>query len=195
MKINDARCAYTSEMNSLWNERRELVQKLREEEALGMDGGRYDRVELTRELERVDREYKRAKDKAQDAADRQAEWEMLQHNLEASKQQGEAMAEAMSDMMKCLETARRIAEGAKVPPEDEKKLMEFSHELYMAAKNMAFLRRRAERKEYDTLWEEEDGEIREQEAAESETQMGAIAEEHTPPMEETVETTGAAQTG
>lgn len=68
---------------------------------------------------------------------------MAQHtalfNAEVSKQQGEAMEEYSEDMIKIMEVARRIMKGAKVPASDEKKLMEYSMELYMAAKNMAVL--------------------------------------------------------
>ena len=67
------------------------------------------------------------------------------------------MAEGMEDMLKCLEVARRISQGEKVPASDEKKLMDFNKDLYMAAKNMAFLRAAQEKKtkEHDSLWEEE----------------------------------------
>jgi len=80
--------------------------------------------------------------------------EMGLHNAEASRRQGEAMAEAYEDMGKCIETARRIASGAQVPPSDEQKLMEFSLEMYLAAKNMAMNMHSDE--EYDSLWEDEE---------------------------------------
>jgi hypothetical protein len=74
-------------------------------------------------------------------------------NMESSKQQGEAMEEYYEDMGKIMEVARRIMKGGIVPADDEKKLMEYSMELYQAAKNMGALAK--EREEYDTLWEEE----------------------------------------
>ena len=74
-------------------------------------------------------------------------------NMESSKQQGEAMKEYYEDMGKIMEVARRIMKGGIVPADDEKKLMEYSMELYQAAKNMGALAK--EREEYDTLWEEE----------------------------------------
>lgn len=74
-------------------------------------------------------------------------------NMISSKQQGEAMEESMADMGKILEVARRIMKGGIVPPSDEKKLMEFSMELYQAAKNIGALAKKKE--EYDSLWEEE----------------------------------------
>ena len=74
-------------------------------------------------------------------------------NMESAKQQGEAMEEYYEDMGKIMEVARRIMKGGIVPADDEKKLMEYSMELYQAAKNMGALAK--EREEYDTLWEEE----------------------------------------
>lgn len=74
-------------------------------------------------------------------------------NMEVARQQGEAMEEYAIDMAKIMEVARRIMKGGIVPAEDEKKLMEYSMELYQAAKNMGALAK--EREEYDTLWEEE----------------------------------------
>ena len=66
------------------------------------------------------------------------------------------MAKAMDDVAKCMEIARRISSGAKVPPADEKKLMEYSHELYMAVKSMAMNVNRNGKK-YDALTKEEEG--------------------------------------
>ena len=77
-------------------------------------------------------------------------------NIEVARQQGEAMEEYAVDMEKIMEVARRIMKGGIVPAEDEKKLMEYSFELYQAAKNIGALAK--EREEYDSLWEEEEEE-------------------------------------
>ena len=76
-------------------------------------------------------------------------------NSEVAKQQADAMEKAGIDMSKIMEVARRIADGAKVPAKDEEKLMEFSMELYMAAKNMAAMNADKD-EEYDSLWEDEE---------------------------------------
>ncbi len=83
-------------------------------------------------------------------------YETAVYNMEASKQQGEVAKKVMDDMAKCLEIARRISAGDKVPAGDEKRLMEYSAELYQMAKNAAMLSRNKKRKEYDSLWEDED---------------------------------------
>lgn len=76
-------------------------------------------------------------------------------NMVSAEQQGDAMAEGMEDLGKLMEVARRIMKGAIVPPSDEKRLMEYSPELYQAAKNIAMLLKQKDREEYDSLWEEE----------------------------------------
>ena len=66
------------------------------------------------------------------------------------------MQEYGEEVAKCLEIARRIANGDKVPASDEKKLMDFNMEVYMAAKNMAVMNADKKHKEYDSLWEEKE---------------------------------------
>ncbi|MGN1314451.1 MAG: hypothetical protein ACI4VG_05470 [Lachnospiraceae bacterium] len=72
---------------------------------------------------------------------------------ESAKQQGEAMEKYVEDMGKLMEVARRLMKGGIVPASDEKKLMEYSMELYQMAKNMGALAK--QREEYDSLWKEE----------------------------------------
>lgn len=72
---------------------------------------------------------------------------------ESAKQQGEAMEKYVEDMGKLMEVARRLMKGGIVPASDEKKLMEYSMELYQMAKNMGTLAK--QREEYDSLWKEE----------------------------------------
>lgn len=77
-------------------------------------------------------------------------------NMESAKQQGEAMEEYAIDMGKIMEVARRLMKGAIVPATDEKKLMEYSMELYQAAKNMGALARQKEKEEYESLWDDKE---------------------------------------
>ena len=76
-------------------------------------------------------------------------------NMVSAEQQGEAMEEYAEDLGKIMEVARRIMKGGIVPAGDEKKLMEYSMELYQAAKNIGAMIKQKEKKEYDSLWEEE----------------------------------------
>ncbi len=79
-----------------------------------------------------------------------------QANAEASKQQGEAMEDYVEDMGKIMEVARRLMKGDIVPATDEKKLMEYSMELYQSAKSIGAMKKLEERKEHDSLWEDEE---------------------------------------
>lgn len=74
-------------------------------------------------------------------------------NAEAARQQSDTMGEYAADLAKIMEVARRIGDGAKVPPQDEQKLMEYSMEMYMSAKNLAMLKERKEK--YESLWDDE----------------------------------------
>ncbi len=78
----------------------------------------------------------------------------LTTNMVSAEQQGEAMEEYVEDLGKIMEVARRLMKGAIVPASDEKKLMEYSMELYQAAKNIGAMMQREKREEYDSLWDE-----------------------------------------
>lgn len=72
--------------------------------------------------------------------------------LEASNDE----KDGFRDMAKLMEIARRIAKGDKVPAKDEKKLLEFSPELYQAAKAAALLHVNKKRKEHDSMFDDEE---------------------------------------
>ncbi len=148
MKISEARQLYAAQLNTLRTKKQELTKMLKEMPASGPN---VDRAEISHELKLVSENYEQIRAGMEQIQNR----ETLIQNMEASKQQSEAMTEAASDMLKCLEIARRIADGDRVPPADEKKLMEFNFEMYLAAKNMAMLRQKSDPKEYDSLWEDE----------------------------------------
>lgn len=77
-------------------------------------------------------------------------------NMVVAEQQGEAMEEYTEDLGKIMEVSRRLMKGAIVPPTDEERLMEYSMELYQAAKNIGSMIQREEKEEYDSLWEDEE---------------------------------------
>lgn len=78
--------------------------------------------------------------------------EEYRKQLESSKKS----SKHFQDLAKILEIARRIAHGDKVPATDEKKLMEFSSDLYQAAKSAAMLNADKKHKKYKSLFEEEE---------------------------------------
>lgn len=97
-------------------------------------------------------------DENQEVLDRLTDQYVFVFNAEVSKQQKDAMEDAAMEMSKIMETARRIGKGARVPASDEKKVMEYSMELYLAAKNLAMLNEMNQKKKekYDSLWGEEE---------------------------------------
>lgn len=94
-------------------------------------------------------------------------------NMVSAQQQGDAMEEYVEDLAKIMEVARRLMKGGIVPASDEQKLMEYSMEMYQAAKNIGAMVREKEREEYDSLWEDEDEKAQ---ACESPTEVADNAE-------------------
>lgn len=77
-------------------------------------------------------------------------------NATVAEQQADAAEEYAIDMGKIMEVARRIMKGAIVPAADEKKLMEFSFEMYQTAKNIGAMVQQQKKEKYDSLWGEEE---------------------------------------
>lgn len=77
-------------------------------------------------------------------------------NAAVADQQADAAAEYAEDMGKMMEVARRIMKGGIVPASDEKKLMEFSFEMYQTAKNIGAMAQREKKEKYDSLWGDEE---------------------------------------
>lgn len=84
-----------------------------------------------------------------------AQWN-AKANMVSAEQQGDAMEEYVENIGKIMEVARRLMKGAVVPAKDEQKLMEYSMEMYQAAKNMGMLAKQKEKEEYDSLWDEDE---------------------------------------
>ena len=84
---------------------------------------------------------------------------MLEWAQEMYKQRAEASeknSQAFDDVAKAMEIARRIARGDIVPLKDEKKLIEFSADLYQVAKASAAVNANKKHKMYDSLYRDED---------------------------------------
>lgn len=151
MKIRDAKQVYSAQLDALWNKKRTLSKLLKDQESGRAGIPAFDRLEISRELSAVSAQY----EATQSVMEGITAKENLIHDTEVAKQQNEAMAKEAENLSKIMEVYRRIASGGKVPPVDEKKLMDYSHELYMAAKSAAMLAQRND-EEYDSLWEDEE---------------------------------------
>lgn len=158
MKIGEAQKLYRAQRASLLEQKQKLLKKredLEKKMNITPDGkeiyaNEAARLELT--LDAVTQRF----DENQEVLDRLVEERVLVWNAEVSRQQSDVMQEKSDDMAKIMEVARRIGKGAKVPASDEKKLMDYSMEVYLAAKNLAMLNERKKREKYKSLWEDED---------------------------------------
>ncbi len=92
----------------------------------------------------------------QEYLDKLAEQYCAYWNATVADQQADAAAEYAEDMGKMMEVARRIMKGGIVPASDEKKLMEYSFEMYQTAKNIGALAQREKREKYKSLWQDEE---------------------------------------
>ena len=158
MKIGEAKVvyrnqisAYQEQKNILAKQKQALEEKMKyDPEAKKLFAEEAATLELTIDaLDKKQSEYQDYMSKLN------AQW-MGQVNALTAKQQGEAMEEYNQDVMKCMEVARRLMKGAIVPPQDEKKLMEYSMELYQAAKNIGSMAKQRKKEEYDSLWDEKE---------------------------------------
>ena len=155
MKISEARVQYNRQIRAyheqqtiLANQKKELEQKIRTTPN-GVTVFANEAATLELQINAVNEKQNEYRDYMEKLLE---QWTATA-NMEVAKQQGEAMEEYAVDMAKIMEVARRIMKGGIVPAEDEKKLMEYSMELYQAAINIGALAK--EREEYDSLWEEE----------------------------------------
>lgn len=152
MKIGEASRFYSAKLKEL-DERRDALYEQKKalengklkmtDEEISALGKAIDRVELSRE------------NASEVMANINAQKTFLQ-SAESSKRAGDAEAKRAEEYSKCLEVARRIARGDKVPPKDEQKLLEFSSEMYQMSKIMAAAAQNEKAKKHKSLWKDED---------------------------------------
>lgn len=158
MKLSDAMSAYRLYGQKLLEQKKELER---------LHGEAVKKAEITKNEENIDEVVtlelsiegmnKKIDDNAQ-TLESLIEQECLIIDSESLKQQSEDMEDIAVELSKILEVARRISKGDKVPFTDERKLMEYSSDLYQTAKAAGMLIKKKEYKEYDSLWEEDNKE-------------------------------------
>ena len=151
MKIGEAQKAYSARLQELSARRAELQRQHKENESAGRQ---QENEGVILELSSVEKQYQKASDFMSDF---NAYRDMLR-TMESAKRQKKTASKSASDMAKCLEIARRIARGDKVPAKDEKKLLEYNAKLYMTAKNMAVISLARKHKKHKSLWKDEEKE-------------------------------------
>lgn len=158
MKISEARQLYSAQIQAyreqqviLSKQKKELEEKMNSV-ADGKEIYANEAATLELTLEAV---IEKKNEYQEYMSDLNEQWIAI-NNIVSSKQQNEVAQEYAEDLGKIMEVARRLMKGDIVPPNDEKKLMEYSMELYQAAKNIGSLAKQKEKKEYDSLWDEEE---------------------------------------
>lgn len=158
MIISEARHLYNTQINA-YREQQNVLMKQKKELEEKMNAVKDGNVTYAKEaaiLELTIKSVEEKKSEYQEYMNKLLQQWSATANMESARQQGEAMEDYVEDMGKIMEVARRLMKGGIVPQTDEKKLMEYSMELYQAAKNMGALMRQKEKEEYDSLWKDEE---------------------------------------
>lgn len=158
MKISEARQIYNTQIKAyreqqiiLSKQKQELEDKMNSvENGKAIYANEAAVLELT--IEAVDEKQTEYKNYMEKLLEQRA----AKANMVSSEQQGEAMEDYVEDLGKIMEVARRLMKGDIVPASDEKKLMEFSMEMYQAAKNIGAMAKQKEREEHESLWGDEE---------------------------------------
>jgi len=158
MKISEARQLYSTQIKA-YNDQQVILSKQKkalEEKMNSVSDGKNLFAEEAAILELTLDAVIEKKNEYQDyMSDLNQQWSAISQMV-SSKQQQDASKEYVEDLGKIMEVARRLMKGDIVPPNDEKKLMEYSMEMYQAAKNIGALAKEKEREEHESLWDEKE---------------------------------------
>lgn len=158
MKIGEARQIYGAQIKE-YQEQKLLLSKQKrdlEKRIESTENGKTLFAEEAATLELTFDAVNKKQTEYQDYMNKLTEQWAAKADMVSAEQQGDAMKEYVEDLGKIMEVARRIMKGGIVPATDEKKLMEFSMELYQSAKSIGAMIRNRDKEEYDSLWEEEE---------------------------------------
>lgn len=157
MKISEARQCYSAQIKAYREQQTALAKQKQELEAKinTTPDGKNIYAEEAAVLELTRKAVEEKQNEYRDYMEKLTEQWAAVSNMVSAEQQGEAMAEYTEDLGKIMEVARRIMKGGIVPPADEKKLLDYSPEMYQAAKNIGALAKKKEKEEYESLWDEE----------------------------------------
>ena len=156
MKISEAQSIYRAYRQDLIHQTKTLIKQrdaaLKKFESTGSAQFSEQAATLQLSIEATQEKF----DENQKVLDSLAEQYAAVWNTEVSKQQADAMQDMGIEMSKIMTVARRMSNGDEVPYTDEKKLLEFSNELYQAAKSAQMIHQMEEHEKYDSLWGEEE---------------------------------------
>lgn len=180
MKIGEAQGIYRAQVRAYQEQKSAIAKKL-EETRSRMESTPDGKTQYGEEAATLELTLEALNDKQkeyQDYLDQLAEQYCAYWNAAVAEQQRDAAKDYGIEMGKLMEVARRIMKGAIVPAADEKKLMEYSNELYQTAKSIGAMVQQQKREKYDSLWEDEEKKEYDdpQEAAENAKAQGSAPE-------------------
>ena len=158
MKIGEAQGIYRAQVRAYQEQKSAIAKKLEETRSRmeSTPGGESQYGEEAATLELTLEALNDKQKEYQDYLDQLADQYCAYWNATVAEQQKDAAKEYGIEMGKLMEVARRIMKGAIVPAADEKKLMEYSNELYQTAKSIGAMAQQEKREKYDSLWEDEE---------------------------------------
>lgn len=158
MRLADALSKYRDYSYVLDNRNKELTKKKEEfQKSFELTGEKKYKEEAALLQLNIDANSKEYKDNQKIVQDLIGQY-MAIWDEAVAKNQENAVENAGRDYQKIMTTVSRLCAGDKVPPEDERKLMEYDGELYMRAKEAQQMIQKIKKKqkEYDSLWDEDE---------------------------------------
>ena len=156
MKISEAQTIYRAYRQELIDQTKDLIKQRdvaqKQYQATGEDAFGEQAATLQLSIDATKKKF----DDNQKVLDSLTEQYATVWNAEVAKQQSDPETGMAAEMTKLMTVARRIANGDIVPYSDEKKLMEYSADLYQAVKSAQMLHMMEEHKKYDSLWDDEE---------------------------------------
>lgn len=159
MKLKDAMPIYQRYRQQLVDQTRSLVKQRdaakAKFEATNDQTWSDEDATLQLSIEKTQEEF----NKNQEVLDGLTEQWCLAANAENAKALADPETGMAATMAKIMTTVARMCAGDKVPYADEKKLMEYDSDLYGKAKQaqMMMAAMKEKQKEYDSLWDDEEG--------------------------------------
>lgn len=191
MKLKDAMPIYQRYRQQLVDQTRSLVKQRdaakAKFEATNDQIWSDEAATLQLSIEKTQEEF----NKNQEVLDGLTEQWCLAANAENAKALADPETGMAATMAKIMTTVARMCAGDKVPYADEKKLMEYDSDLYGKAKQaqMMMAAMKEKQKEYDSLWDDEEGGEYDPEGAADNTEaQGELPE--VPELSETPELSG-----
>lgn len=158
MKISEAQMIYRAHRQNLIDQTKSLIKERDTMQKKYEQTGSAEFSEKAATLQLSIDATREKFEKNQEVLDSLTEQYAAVWNAEVARQQADPETGMAATLSKIMTVFRRISNGDIVPYADEKKLMEYSADLYQAAKCVQMLHQNEEHKKYDSLWDEKEEE-------------------------------------